>query len=213
LATNNLLFERKSASWFARTLVEVPLTHTFTVTDPGSGGFGGGIGSGGVGCGGLGLISMPKGFPPIGLFVLSVTPHQGSTMLAHGPRAIYYDRTVVPTDKPTSFGPNGSPILNRESIRIGYIAELADLTVADVERLLHRYTSIQYRGPEELNREMEQAISAQQEDIRSLFQKIKVRGLAPTPGATMKIVPLITDLRQNATSPLPPATPREIALN
>jgi hypothetical protein len=215
LAANNLLFEMKSPSWYSKTLSDLPLAHTFTVTDPGTGlGSAVGIGvGGGVGCGGLGLISMPRGFPPIGLFELSMTPQRGSTMLAHGPRDIYYDRTVVPTDKPTPFGGHSSTILHRARIKIGYVAKLGDVSVADIEQLWHRSTLIQYRGSEELTREMEQALNTQEKDIRSLLQRIKDRGLEPTPGTVLTVVPDITDLRENAAGRLPPVLPWQIAFN
>ncbi len=83
LAANNLLLGRKSSIWLTRTLGRVTLIHTFAVTDPGTnGGSGGGAGFGGVACGAAGLIRMPAGFPPVGLFELTATPHPGSAMLA-----------------------------------------------------------------------------------------------------------------------------------
>ncbi len=109
-----------------------------------------------------------------------------------------------------SFAARSSPLLDRERVRIEYLAELAGVPAADVERLCHRYTSIQYAGPEELNREIEQALFRQQEDIRTLLQKIADRGVALAPSATMKIVPSITDMRQKAVGPLPVPVTREI---
>jgi hypothetical protein len=215
LAANNLLFERKSASWYARTLRELPATHVFVITDPDTGGgIGTGIRCGGVGCEGPGLISMPKGFPPIGLYGLSVTPRQGSTLLAHGPTNIYYDRTVVPTDKTIGAPACNAQMLNRESTRFGYLSELTGVPTTDLERVWHRSTNIQYHGPEATSSEMQRALSAQEEAVRGVLQRIKDRGLTPERGTTLQIYPSITDLRRESSGPLPAALQtREIVLD
>jgi hypothetical protein len=125
LAVNNVLLARRSQRFFLKTLGELTISHTFTVVDPGdnsasAGGSGGGIF-------GDGVLVMPKGFPPVGVYNLVDYGLAGDIMLAHGPRDVYYRRFVVPGDKQIPHGVSYLSI-DRQQIRIGDLASLGNLT-------------------------------------------------------------------------------------
>jgi hypothetical protein len=120
LTANNLLLERKSERWYATTLEEVTLTHRFAVADSDEGA-GLGAGQGGGICGD-GIAAMPKGFPPVTLYYLKNSGQRGNVLLARGPENVYYQRTVVPTDKQVGTGSCMS-LVDRMAIRFGYLAQ------------------------------------------------------------------------------------------
>ncbi len=209
LAANNLLFGMKSQRWFAGILRDVKITHRFTVTDQAYGpGFGGGVGGGYYGDG---VAAMPKGFPPVTLYQLDDHAQRGSVMLAHGPQDVYYNRTVVPTDKQVGNGSHGGN-LNRASIRIGYLAEMANITRDKAEEIVHADTQIRYNGTAEFQRQADQSMEAQRQRILQLLEDAKQRGFS-APDVRLRIVPEVDDQRKDATEPLPPVAEREIAFN
>jgi hypothetical protein len=209
LAANNLLFEMKSQRWYATMLSEVSITHRFMVTDPHTN-WDIASGGGGDGCGG-GLTFMPKGFPPITLYTLQQRSKRGSVLLARGPQNVYYERTIVPTDKRVGSGPCASSV-SRMAIRIGYLAELANVPVKEVESLFHHQTVILYRDIEGFQREVEQSLKAQEQGIRGLIQAAKKRGMDGASGMRLQIVPEVNDRRRNPAEPLPVITPRVFVL-
>jgi hypothetical protein len=103
LGANNLLFGKKSLRCYRATLREISddaisITHRFTVADtdrPATGGILGGFNS----CGVWGIAQMPQGFPPGALYHLCAVSGSGTVLLARGPRSVYYERIIVPTDK------------------------------------------------------------------------------------------------------------------
>jgi hypothetical protein len=208
LAANDLLFETKSQPWFTATLGAIRITHRFTVTDPGSGGVGGGHGGGVYGDG---VAAMPKGFPPVTLYTLVNSPQKDSVLLARGPVDVYYKRTVVPTDKQVGIG-SGVASVDRNEIRIGYLAQLRPLSSKETERLLRGETQIQYTNSQDFEREVERSMNAQERGIRDLILAIAKDGLRAS-GIPLQIVPEVIDRRQNATTALPVVAPRDIALD
>jgi len=209
LAANNLLFERRSQRWYAGILSSVTVTHRFTLTDPGKGGYGAGAGGG---VSGDGVAAMPKGFPPITLYTLQGTPGRGSVLLAQGPRDVYYKKTVVPTDKRVGFG-SSNAFLDRMTMQIDYLGALGNMPAYRAERLFHADTHIPCRSAEECMSQIAQSLDAQEQDIRGLIHTIETRGLRCPSGIRYQIAPDVKDQRTNAADSLPVPAPREIVLN
>lgn len=208
LTANNLLFERKSQRWYATTLEEVTLTHRFAVRDSDEGaGFGASQG-GGV-CGD-GVAAMPKGFPPVTLYYLRNSGNRGNVLLARGPENVYYERTVVPTDKQVGSGSCMS-LVDRMAIRIGYLAQLRVQSREETERLFHGETQIRYTTVDDFKRTVERRIDAQEQGIRAFVQTIEKAGLSAR-DVRLKIVPQIEDKRQKSGDQLPTLAPRAIDL-
>jgi hypothetical protein len=208
LAANNLLFQRRSQRWYSATLSEITLTHRFTVTDSRDDtGFGGGQGGGLCGDG---IAAMPKGFPPVSLYTLQDVAEPGSVLLMQGPQNAYYKRTIVPTDKQVGFG-SCALNLDRMAIQIGYLAQLGHESDKETERIFHRDTHIQFIGTEQFQREVEQMLSAQEQDIRAFIQVIEERGLRAA-SIHLQIVPEVNDKRRGTTVSLPFVAPRVIDL-
>lgn len=207
LAVNNLLFARKSQNWYHALLEEIAITHRFTVVDSGFGGVGGGEGGGLCGDG---VAVMPKGFPPVALYTLQAAAYPGRVMLAEGPQNVYYERTIVPTNKQVGIG-SCTPSYNRMSIRIAYLARLASERDDDVKRLLQSETSIRYSGLEDLQHQIEQALHVQEDGIRALIRAIEKSGL-PASNTRLRIVPELDDKRQQRIDSLPNVPPREFGL-
>jgi len=154
---------------------------------------------------------MPKGFPPITLYTLQQRSLRGSVLVARGPENVYYERTVVPTDKQIGIGSCGSK-LNRDEIRSEYLAQLANMTASEVGSLLHADASFVYDGPAAFQESVERSLKSQEDDIRALLQKIARCGLDVPSDVHLQIVPEVIDQRGNRSDPLPPVAPREIQL-
>lgn len=211
LAVNNLLLTLKSRPFFARTLSEVTISHRFILTDPGNlGGIRTDRGPGGATCGD-GILSMPKGFPPIGFYEILDRATKGDVLLAAGPENAYYRRVVVPTDRYVGFGSCGG--LNRGDLRIGYLATLSKLSTQEVDNLFRASTEIEFRGDADLRQRMESALKSQEAAIRAFVQTAKERGLGTSRGITLRIVPQIGDRRKTTAGPAPSLAPREFVLD
>jgi hypothetical protein len=209
LSVNNLLLEKKSQRWYEAMLGEISITHRFTVTDPGRGpGYGGG--SAGGSCGD-GVAGMPKGFPPTTLYTLHEDGVRGNVLLARGPRNVYYERTVVPTDEQVGIGSCDS-IFDRMAVRIGYLAELRGESAEETEQLFRSESFIEYSSAEAFARETERSMIAQEQRIREFIRGIEKAGLR-TPETRLRIVPEVADTRQNAKDTLPVVAARDLDLH
>ena len=100
-AAANLLLARSSRTLAPDLLASLRLRVKVYLVDEGHMMGGGGDGGVGVGCGGAGLA---PGMPPWPAYTLTSFPHAGVTVLATGPKPIYYRRTVSPAGQ----GPAGS---------------------------------------------------------------------------------------------------------
>ena len=210
LAANNLLFERKSQPWFAAILGAIEVTHKFTVTDPGE--LRGGVGGGRYGASyGDGMAAMPKGFPPVALYTLQDYAQKDSVPLAHGPRDVYCKRTIVPTDKQVGIGSSGAT-LDRDAIRIGYLAQLGHMPLDQAQSLIHSETHIYYADDESFARMVDQTMQVQEQGIRNLLRAIESDGLR-APAIHLRVVPEVRDERRTQNDPLPSVAPRDIDLD
>jgi hypothetical protein len=208
LAANNLLSGMKSQLWYGGLLGELSITHRFAVVDPGVGwGFGGSRG----GTCSDGMTVFPKGFPPIGFYSLEGTARSGVALLAPGPQNVYYQRTVIPTDKQVGFGSCFS--VDRQQARIGYLAELSIMEPKQVQQIYRAETQITYAGLPDFERRVQTALDAQSQGIRQLLAAIAEHGLATPRGLALRIVPEVIDHRRNPAEALPAVAARDILLN
>jgi len=207
LAANNLLFERNSQPWFAALLNELRITHQLIAVDRlSSGGFGSG-GGGGV-CGD-GIGAAPQGFPPVIRYQLRDNGQRDAALLAHGPRDVFYQRLVIPTDKQVGDGLcNG--VFERPSLRLAYLAALRDIPVYQVEKLFRASTEIAFTTPSAFEQEANGVLALQEQGIRTLLDEIGARGLR-APDVPLRIVPEVLDQRTAARDPLPAIAERPIA--
>jgi hypothetical protein len=210
LAVNNLLLGRKSQRFFAKTLSDVEIVHTFTLQDPDDNS-GSGSGTGG-GVFGDGVLVMPKGFPPVGIYGLVDFALAGDVLLARGPTDAYYRRFVVPTNKQIASS-LGRESIERNKLRIQYLATLEQPHDQPAESIFHAQTSIQVQNDAQLHQQWDTALQAQEAAIRAFVRSAQDRGLGSVTGMTLKIVPQVNDRRKTTSSPIPPLTPREFVLD
>jgi hypothetical protein len=212
LAVNNLLFGLKSAQFLVRTLSELSISHVFTVTDP-EFRIIGVTGSGHASVCGDGFASRPKGFPPIGMYVLKPLGQQGDVLVSpSGPEIAYYHRLVVLTDKQSGFGACGGDDREREWLRLRYLALLENLAEPPMEKLFHAQTTILYQNQKFARQQWDAALTAQESGIRAFFKRTQDNGMPSVTGMTLKIVVQLNDRRQTTTGPVPTPATRELVL-
>ena len=122
-AAANQLLARHASTLGSDLLASVHLKLTVNLVDEGHGVGSGGSGSVGVGCGAGGLT---PGMPPFAAYELTSFAHAGVTVLATGPKPIYYRRVVAPAGHSPAAsvtaisGPTGDD-------RLLYVAALAGI--------------------------------------------------------------------------------------
>ena len=209
LAVNNVLLARRPQPFFTKTLSEVVITHSFTLTDQGdNSGFGGGSGGGVCGDGNL---MMPRGFPPIGIYVFTDFALPGDVLLAHGPQDAYYRRSIVPTDKQAPLGVC-SAMIDLRKTRIGYLAKLGNLSDQQADTLFEPQTGIEFQNDAQLRQQWDAALTAQEAAIRAFVRTAQANGMGSVTGMALKIVPQMQDRRKTTAGPSPALTPREFVL-
>ena len=206
LAIGNLLLGLKSQRFFARTLDAIEISHRFTLADPGDDSASDG-GSAGMLCSD-GLLVMPKGFPPVGVYRLVNFALPGDILLAHGPQDAYYRRFVAPPDQQTGFGVCRGDI-DRQKLRSGYLAALTGISESQIRYLFESRTRLEYRNEPGLHQEWDAALAAQEIAIRDFVRTAQTHGLGSVTGMKLKITPTIQDLRKVTAGPTPSLTPRE----
>jgi hypothetical protein len=208
LAAGNLLANLKSQRFFAQVLNEVRIIHLFGLCDAGfEAGFG--QGSGGE-VYDDGVVPVPKEFPPIGVYVVLDRPERGDVLLAEGATNAYYRRMVGPNDGRAPVGASAG--VDREVARNGYLAILNHTPVAAALALFHRQSTIYFKGDEDSRQQMDNALQAQEADIRAFLSSAQAHGMASLTGVRLKIEPEVHDMRTSRTGPAPTVAPREFVL-
>jgi hypothetical protein len=211
LAVSNLLLALKSQRFFAEALSEVNISHVFTLADPGeTPGNGSGSSRGTAFTDGLAL--MPRDFPPVGVYVLLAWEQKGDVMLAPGPQnASYYRRTIAPTNQrmPYSASPG---FVDRRNLAVEYLAPLAKMTDVQAAYVFRQQTLIEFRSDDDLRRQWDAALTAQEAAIRAFVRTAQEHGLGSVTGMMLKIVPKVYDDRKTTAGPTPPLTSREFVL-
>jgi len=123
-AVGNLLAEARAVGFAARLLRHLKVKANVSVYDADGPHdiFGGGGGGCGGGCGGEPM--KPEGFPPAFYYTLVEEAVRDAVVFAPGPRPVYYLRTL--TSDPC--GIHGCSLLEREQLRVEYVAQLLDTT-------------------------------------------------------------------------------------
>ena len=209
LAANNLLFGKKSQRWYAATLSEIAIEHRFTVTDPGRGMWGGGMGGSSF-CGLAGPTRMAEGFPPVVLYTLTATTERGNVLLAAGPENAYYRRTSISPDQQAA-APSGRMPVSRMQVRIGYMAQLGNKSHEEIGHVFQVSSQLSYVDRAQFAREVERSLRAQEQEIRTLLKAIAGSG-PQVPDLTLRIVPIVEDAREAPKEALPPVAAREFSL-
>ncbi len=209
LTVNNLLLSLHSSRFFVRTLLETPVTHTFTFRSRATGG---GIGSG-VGGGGAvdGTRQLPAEFPPIGLYQLVDFGHPGYVIVSTGPRDTFYRRTVVPTNGQAGWGvPVDRP--DRGIERIAYLAAMTGSDASQVRAILSATTDLEWQAETDWAGRLDQELTAQTHSVQDLANTAELRGFTGLTGVELTIVTEIEDLRETRDVPLPVVAKRTFAL-
>ena len=153
-AAANLLLVRQSPALASHALSGLRLKLTILLVDHGhSMGIASGMG-GGTGCG---LSGTAPGMPPWATYMLTSIPAGGDAVLAMGPKAMYYRRSVAPAGQTPAFSSMefGGPT---EDDRIAYAAAAAGMTSSEIP----------LRGAEQ------HSISLQQDsDLRATLLRIR----------------------------------------
>jgi len=153
---------------------------------------------------------MPRDYPPVGLYALEDHGGRGQVVIAEGPTATYYHRTVVPTDAQVGIG-SCTGQLDRASARIGYLALLGLEPAEEAEHQFHAVTQVSYTSSDAFLREAERSMAEQADYIVRLIRAGEREGLHP-PDIRLRMIPEIVDKRKNPRIPLPAIGPRNINL-
>jgi hypothetical protein len=219
LVVNNLLLRRRSAAFFAKTLQEIHVTHTFVVSDTGVApgeGRGGSFGRGGPN------VGFPKGFPPIAIYQLEIaqwgTPPPGAddVLVIKGPMNqgdVFYRRTVVPADGTAPNLGRNFRDTDRQIYRRAYMAELGGLSMGEAGKLFCPTTNVRWRSPEDFAHEADLALGSRADRVHEFVLAAEREGLGNVGGMRLEIDPVIKDYRSSPESPLPPLGPKEIKLD
>jgi hypothetical protein len=78
--------------------------------------------------------------------------------------------------------------------------------------VFRQQTSIEFRGGDDLRRQWDAALSAQETEIRNFVRTAKEHGLGSVAGMMLRIVPQLYDDRKITAGPSPALTPREFVL-
>ena len=174
LAVNNLLFGVRSTRFFAKTLEEIRITHTFDVRDgpvpapPGSG-RGASISTGAP-------PKWPEGFPPAGLYYIEDRPSEGALLVA-GPHNVYFRRGVPPVGVEGTWRDPG-----QEQFRLEYMGAWNNGSLVDAEHVFKLQTVAQWTDAAALTREVETRLDAQIAAIRAFLATAKQNGARTWPG-------------------------------
>jgi hypothetical protein len=209
LAANNLLFGMRSQQWYIKILGELRVSHQFTVVSPGQAPRKEGRRLGGMICGD-GITAIPKGFPPIALYVLQADPGLSFAAFAPGPLDVHYHKLLVPTDGQNGFGSCFS--VNREKMDVDYLAALGRVGSDQTQELFRRDTPIPYSDDRQFRRAVQQSLAAQEKGIQDLVQAIQQSEKLIASGVELHVLPVVGDQRKTTTKSLPKLEPREIVL-
>jgi hypothetical protein len=102
--------------------------------------------------------------------------------------------------------------LDRDAIRIGYLAQLGHMPLDQAQSLIHSETHIYYADDESFTRMVDQTMQVQEQGIRNLLRAIESDGLR-APAIHLRVVPEVRDERRTQNDPLPSVMPRDIDLD
>jgi hypothetical protein len=199
-AAANMLLDDKAPGLAAHLLRTVRLRLTITVSEGGNRmrGAGGGSGTWGVGDG---VGQSPPAFPPHAAYRFEFSPRPGLSVLAHGPRPLFYSRTVHTTlQYPVSALHIGGP---GDDDRLAYLHTLLDpwpttQLRADTEEVATWTT------PEALLVRVAELRGDLERRFRSMRMRIEQIFEVPADSPPVPIEVQLVDARKDRSVPLPP---------
>ena len=170
LAVCNALLGTKSLDLPVLLLKDMRISHTFVVSDDG-GGFGDGSGGGSWGCG---ERYLSNGFPPTGFYKIENYSQNGSVVLAHGPRTIYYFRGEIPTSQQIGWGESFTRF-DRQQYRLEYLADLGGVTPTQAQHAFEGRTDVQWTSLTAFQRVAASIMQDQRGEIFNVLEGISKR--------------------------------------
>lgn len=210
VAASNALARMRAVGFAATLLGEIRLTHWIVVSDDGmppGRGFAGSLASGSP------TMRVPAGFPPIAVYRLTAQHAPGDELVSDGATPIYSTRTTLEpgVERTLTWPPEG---YCSQCLDIEYLAELARLSKADVERCIEPWTPVSWTNPLRLNTEIIQALANQEAALKELVKSLNSGGaleISET-GIRLHVEVRIEDRRSNRSVPLPAASSTEFRL-
>jgi hypothetical protein len=77
--------------------------------------------------------------------------------------------------------------VDRQKLAAEYLAPLADMTEGQAAYVFRQQTSIEFRGGDDLRRQWDAALSAQETEIRNFVRTAKEHGLGSVAGMMLRI--------------------------
>jgi hypothetical protein len=212
-ALNDLLFAIDPKTACQMFLQEIRITHQFCVTDQHT--FLADDGSGGMG---LSTRHFPKGFPPIALYQIRMSPiHAGDALFLNSPITTYYARIVVPADGEAKwfdyeFHAVFTPVRQRTLARLLAIFENR-LRQPPASEIFHPWTAVDWQGTENTGAKITELLDDQAASIQSAVREIERRGFIKASGMRIPIAVIVTDCRRVRGESLPQIAPvREVVI-
>lgn len=175
--------------------------HRGLISDGGDAVWGGTAGSS---LGGTQQLKAPSGFPPVIRYRLTSQPAPEDELFSEGATRIYLQRTIVkPGIELTPVWYSGGYCL--QCLRIDYLARLANLPVAEVQRAIEPQISIRWSTLLDLHAEISRALAEQIQAINRLAKSLL---LQPSElEGPLKIEVRIEDQRKDRSQPIPAVGP------
>lgn len=214
MAVANLLRERGSKRLLERMLNGMTVTHQFEVADHYMT-FGR---AGGVGDGypiSPPMRQFPSGFPPTGLYSLTSYLAKGGTLLASGPRNVFYSRTTVPTNGAVPWNTQYCDTIKtpRIEFRLQLLTALTGQPLSSLKQLFQPTTRIHWQSDAQVHREITAKLDEQAADIRSFIAGAKLRRETDMTSARLEIRPELYDSREQKPDRLVAPPPRIIEMD
>jgi len=166
------------------------------------------------------IRQFPPRFPPIGIYELVTpsldverSPGTGDVLVLPAPRPVYYRRIVVPAG-----GSVRSPGLRRRVMSqrlncMGFLAESANLDLAEVRRSFAAVTYVQWTNSESAKNLVDQALNEQEQRIRQLVKLARESGFHSIPPLQLRIEVRTVDHRAQTHDPIPTFNSRQITID
>ncbi len=154
------------------------------------------------------VMKVPPGFPPIGLYRLVAQAAEGDELVADGTTPMYSQRTIVEPGKEVTWQTGGQGYCY-QCLRIGYLAELARVSVDEARQAVEADTTVRWSNSVNLAVEISRALESQKTALQHLAS---AAGVTASEGMILQIVVEMMDQRSDRSVPLPAVSAMEIHL-
>ena len=215
IAITNLLLQRRSAQLLERMLERTPVYHSFFIREPGNQDYFYGPGPSHWDQGEGTRRNLPSGFPPISLYTLTLNADSGNSLIAAGPRNVYFRRALIPTNGELQWpvDEEPTPIIRPGDCELEYLARLGNRSVEEVRRLFLTSTELKGRNATDISRERDKKLDEQLLDIRHFVQETMLRSRSDPFLVRLQVKPSLTDFRRGSNATPPQPNPRELVLD